>query len=102
MTPRALAIATLLVILASNTVGAKESGAWARQGNFTHINLACFQAWTCHPKQAILHSAESYVAVTKPKQTVGACGAGTGPADSCNVCFASEPTEQCLWELKRR
>ena len=80
----------------------KEIGVWSKNKNFSHINLICIQIWSCYPNEDILHGPDTYVEVSNSQSTSGTCSAGDGPTDGCNVCLASEPTEKCFWELKKK
>lgn len=81
---------------------AKEPGEWKKSGDFVQANVACMQRYTCHPKTAVLHSEDTFVAVTKPQLRTGVCSAGGGAIDSCNVCLVSEPAEPCVWEVRKK
>lgn len=81
---------------------AREGGVWARSGPPAQVNVACLQAWTCHPRTAVLHGADTFVAVTPPKLVTGVCSAGGGAIDGCNVCLVSPPAASCEWELRKR
>lgn len=97
-----LGLITQVSILSTSVSVAKEIGIWIKEKNFAQINLACAQTWTCHPKTDLLHSANTYVAVTKPQITTGVCSVAEGPTDSCNVCIASSPKVDCFWEMRNK
>lgn len=92
----------LLCVLLPGALWAKEPGKWMKNGDFVQINIGCTQRYTCHPKTSVLHSADTYIAVTKPQVETGVCSAGGGAIDSCNVCLVSEPTEPCMWEVRKK
>ncbi|MGL6529341.1 hypothetical protein ACSZM9_09620 [Aeromonas hydrophila] len=78
-----------------------EQGVWVKNKNFAQMHTACVQTWTCSPKQAVIHSPETTIKVTKPAYTMGVCNAGDGPIDGCNECAANEPKELCNWSLEK-
>jgi hypothetical protein len=79
----------------------KRPGKWVK-GSFAQYNLWCTQAWQCVPSQNVLHSPQTRVETTPADSTQGVCNAAGGPADSCNVCSASQPKSPCLyWTVPR-
>jgi hypothetical protein len=66
-------------------------GTW-EAGTFTNISIVCWQKWYCIRPPGI-YSADC--TGTPSTTTTGACSAGGGPADSCNFCVASPPTQPC-------
>lgn len=92
----------LCALMQSMPVAAKEPGKWMKNGDPVQANAACMQRYTCHPRTSVLHSEDTFVAVTKPQMKTGVCSAGGGAIDGCNVCLVSEPTEPCMWELRKK
>lgn len=80
---------------------AKEPGIWVKNSNFAQMHTACIQSWMCSPAKDILHSQATVVVTSKPTYSLGVCGAGNGPINSCNVCVAREPTDKCEWWLEK-
>src|SRR5688572_12886105 len=81
---------------------AADTGIWVKAGDPAQVNVGCLQVWHCVPGKDVLHSPTTFVWTTEPTSTVGVCSAGGGAVDSCNVCLANLPTEQCEWELREK
>jgi hypothetical protein len=86
---------------AGEVVGEQHDGRW-ESANFAQINLACVQAWKCIPGVDVLHGDDTKVATTPATTTTGVCNVGGGPADTCNSCAASPPTDRCQYWLEKK
>ena len=91
-----------ILMFAASLALAKDSGIWVAIGPVAQLNVGCSQVWECRANQDIIHSGDTYVWHTPNKLTLGVCNAAGGPADSCNECAASPPSEPCEWELRKR
>ncbi len=80
----------------------RQQGVWSKRGNFVQVNAACFQYYTCGPREAIIYAADTQIVSTPRKKVWGVCSAGGGDVSSCNHCLTSTPTEKCEWVLRRR
>lgn len=90
------------IALESNNL--PKIGVWTKYGQWTQLNMFCFQTYACGPVETIIHGNDMIV-VSTPKQTVkGVCQATRSDPESCGECSATwnPPTDRCLWHLERR
>lgn len=56
------------------------------------IVFKCAATWACQPSSSVMHGPDLKI---DSERTVGNCGAGSGPVNQCNVCFAPQPDRPC-------
>ena len=79
----------------------RQPGVWAKDGQpspaVPGMPIGCRQLYRCNPPQPVMTSATTRVKTTPAEVMNGACSAGGGPADECNVCLSHPPDTACEW-----
>jgi hypothetical protein len=102
-----LVIGTLAIFISAAPTWAEDecpkgtgSGVWAANTTFTRLRSP-LRAPGFTPAPRADHHELCRVSPSlplPPKQTiVGVCSAGGGPADSCNECLTTPPSDPCEW-----
>jgi hypothetical protein len=99
MKPIVLSITLFITSLVPSGVIAEE-GIWVPESNFAQVNVACIRTYTCTPKTDVMYGGEKKLVHSEPRLVTGVCNVGGGPADSCNECMTTPPSETCEWHLE--